>query len=96
MKYERLPPLRQVWNMIEQCSAVYSLQYSLQYYSQSVSQFGVIRNMLTLNIIFAQDKSHVSQSCVLSVCNISKCKQPGSRSRVAGVLLTNINHLPLN
>ena len=28
MKYERLPPLRQVWNMIEQCSAVYSLQYS--------------------------------------------------------------------
>ena len=66
------------------------LQYS--YYSQ----FGVIRNMLTLNIIFAQDKSHVSQSCVLSVCNISKCKQPGSRTGVAGVLLTNINHLPLN
>ena len=64
---------------------------------QSVSQFGVIRNMLTLNIIFAQDKSHVSQSCVLSVCNISKCKHnSGSQARVAGVLLTNINHLPLN
>ena len=65
-------------------------------YSTVTSQFGVIRNMLTLNIIFAEDKSHVSQSCVLSVCNISKCKQPGSRSRVAGVLLTNINHFPLN
>ena len=62
----------------------------------TVRQFGVIRNVLTLNIIFAQDKSHVSQSCVLSVCNISKCKQPGSQARVAGVLLTNINHLPLN
>ena len=38
-------------------------------------QAGVITNVLTLHIIFAQDKSHVSQSCVFSVCNISKHKQ---------------------
>ena len=38
-------------------------------------QAGVITNVLTLHIIFAQDKSHVSQSCVFSVRNISKHKQ---------------------
>ena len=39
-----------------------------------LAESGVITNVLTLNIIFAQDKSHVSQSCVFSVRNISKHK----------------------
>ena len=47
--------------------------YTLVWRAQAES--GVITNVLTLNIIFAQDKSHVSQSCVFSVRNISKHKQ---------------------
>ena len=69
-------------------TSVQSAVYTLTTHYSTVSQFSVIRNMLTLDMIFAQDKSHVSQSCVLSVCNISKCKhQPGSQGPSGGSLV---------